>query len=399
MKKMKKVWLTCLCCLCAGWLFAQQPRVYSSERLAKIKAEPATHSKAVRSLLSQADKELKSTPPSVMEKTMIPASGDKHDYMSMGPYWWPDPDKEDGLPYIRKDGERNPELDKLDRNKLGRMARAVITLGLGYYFSGNEKYADKAVDFLKVWFMDPDTRMNPNLIYRQTIPGRNNGLGRGEGVIDTYSFVEMLDAVELLKSSKAWTPEVEAGMQSWFTAFVEWLTTHPVAIQEKQARNNHGLAYDVQVARYALFTGNEELARSLVAGFPETRLFKQIEPDGKQPLELARTTALGYTVFNLTHMLDMASIARSLGMDIYHVTSEDGRSVTAAIGFLIPYLGKPQSAFPYQQIKEWDEKQNEGCWVLRRAAKYDPAAGYSQIAATYDKTSPSSRSWLLYDID
>ena len=154
-------------------------RIYNAEKLAKVKekADSPLYAPAVKTLLRDADKALKMTPPSVMDKTMTADSGDKHDYMSMGPYWWPDPSKPDGLPYIRKDGQRNPELDKLDRNKLGDMSKAVTTLGLAYYFSGDEKYAQKAVDFLNVWFLDAKTKMNPNLTYGQTIPGKNKGMG------------------------------------------------------------------------------------------------------------------------------------------------------------------------------------------------------------------------------
>ncbi len=400
MKNFTTSLLLLLCCLYTQGLTAQT-RVYNMDKLAKVKAKASSpeYSKAVKTLLSSADKALKTTPPSVMDKTMVADSGDKHDYMSMGPYWWPDPSKPDGLPYIRKDGQRNPELDKLDRNKLGNMSKAVTTLGLAYYFSNDEQYARKAVDFLKVWFLNSATKMNPHLTYGQTIPGKNNGMGRGEGVIDIYSFVEMLDAIELMKSSKALTPEVQKGLKEWFTGLVEWMQTSPVAAEELNAKNNHGLAYDVQLATYALFTGNEELARRIINEFPERRMFKQIEPDGKQPLELARTTAFGYTVFNLWHMLDMSAIASSLRMDVYHAESADGRSFTAALKFLIPYIGVAQSQWPYQQIKEWEEKQDEACWVLRRASFYDSKAGYEALAAKFRKTPESNRLYLLFSLE
>ena len=162
-------------------------RIYPAEKLAKVKAkaDTPTYAPAIKTLMKEADKAMNLTPPSVMDKSMTASSGDKHDYMSMGPYWWPDPSEPDGLPYIRKDGLRNPELSKLDRDRLGNMAKAVTTLGIAYYFSGNEQYAKKATDFLKVWFLDAKTKMNPNLNYGQTIPGRRDGLGRGTGMIDT----------------------------------------------------------------------------------------------------------------------------------------------------------------------------------------------------------------------
>lgn len=383
-------------------LMAQTPntRVYDAKKLAAVKAKKDTpaYNKAVKKLLSEGDKTLSVTPPSVMDKKMVAASGDKHDYISMGPYWWPDPSKPDGLPYIRKDGVRNPELEKLDRNALGLMGKSVITLGLAYYFSGDEKYAKKATDFLNTWFLNPKTRMNPNLNYGQTIPGRNNGLGRGSGLIDTYVFVTMLDALELLDGSKALNAKTKAGLKDWFTQFSTWMQESETGKQEQKARNNHGLAYDVQLTACLLYVGNTEAADAIIKAFPEVRLFKQIEPDGKQPEELQRTIALSYTVFNLWHMLDMSAIAQTRGIDVYHSNS-DGRSITSAIQFLMSYIGKPQSEFPWQQIKEWDKQQDEACWVLRRASFFDKEAGYEAVSAKYRTTSPTSRYHLIYSVE
>ena len=153
-------------------------RIYPAEKLAKVKAkaDTPTYAPAIKTLMKEADKAMNLTPPSVMDKSMTASSGDKHDYMSMGPYWWPDPSKPDGLPYIRKDGLRNPELSKLDRDRWEH-GKSRYHTGNCYYFSGNEQYAKKATDFLKVWFLDAKTKMNPNLNYGQTIPGRRDAWG------------------------------------------------------------------------------------------------------------------------------------------------------------------------------------------------------------------------------
>ena len=396
---MKKILLAILLVGATMQLMAQQPntRVYDGKKLAAVKEKKDSplYNKAVKKLITEAEKSLSVTPPSVMEKKMVAVSGDKHDYISMGPYWWPDPSKPDGLPYIRKDGQRNPELDKLDRNRLGDMAKNVTTLSLAYYFTGEEKYAKKAAEFLNTWFLDPKTCMNPHLNYGQTIPGHNNGMGRGTGLIDTYSFVAMLDAIELLNGSKAMNSKLEKGLKNWFTQFTEWMQTSKVGKEEQRAKNNHGLAYDVQLVAFTLYIGNNEVADAVIKAFPQERLYKQIEPDGKQPLELQRTTAFGYTIFNLWHMLDMSSIAQTRGIDIYN-SNEGGRSITSALKFLVPYVGKPQSEWPWQQIKDWDKQQEEACWLLRRASYFDSEAGYEAISTKYRKTPQSSRYYLIY---
>jgi len=146
--------------------------------------------------------------------------------------------------------------------------------------------------------------------------------------------------------------------------------TTEIGNEEYTAKNNHGTAFDVQATRYALFVGKEDIARKFIAEFPERRLFTQIEPDGSQPLELARTTALGYSTFNLTHILDMCCLAKSLNVDLFSAKSQDGRSILKAIDFLTQFVGKPQSHFPYKQIKEWDSVQKKLCWQLYRADKF-----------------------------
>ena len=193
-------------CFVSGVVTAQT--IWNAEHLAKVKEQikQPVYNTAYRQLIKDADKALKKEPLSVMMKDKVAASGDKHDYLSQARYYWRDPSKPDGKPYINKDGESNPEINRLDRVRLANMAGNVTTLSLAYYFSGEEKYAEKAAEQLRVWFLDKETKMNPNLNYAQIVPGKNGDKGRCFGVIDTYSFIGMLDAVQLLEKSAAFTP-------------------------------------------------------------------------------------------------------------------------------------------------------------------------------------------------
>lgn len=346
--------------------------------LKSLEEAKANNNPEIRMIIKEADSKLDKTLITVVDKELTPSSGDKHDYMSMGRYWWPDPTKVDGVPYIRKDGKSNPEIEKLDRYPLSDFATSVESLALAYYLTDNEKYAEKAVANLKLWFINEETKMNPNMNFGQTIPGINNGLGRGEGILDTYSFFEMLDAVEILKKSKAFTIEDQLAIEDWFKTYVNWLQTAPVAAEEQAAKNNHGTAYDVQLVRYAIFTRNNQLAKKIANNFAEKRLFTQIETDGSQPLELARTTGLGYSTFNLTHFLDMAQLAKTLNIDLLNKESQDGRSILKAVDYLVRFVNKPQSAFPYQQIKDWEGVQEKLRWQLYRVDKMLGKAVYQK---------------------
>lgn len=346
--------------------------------LKSLDAAKTSNPELLKSIVRNAEKELTHAIKTVVDKEMTAQSGDKHDYMSLSRYWWPDTSKADGLPYIRKDGISNPEIEKLDRYPLGDFSKSVQSLSLAYYITSDEKFAEKAVENLRTWFINSKTKMNPNMNYGQTVPGIRNGLGRGVGIIDTYTFIEMLDGVELLKKSKSFTLADQQAIKEWFTAYVQWLQTSPVASEELEAPNNHGTAYDVQLTRYAIFIGNENLAKKLLNEFPQKRLFSQIEPDGSQPLELARTTALGYSTFNLTHFLDMCQIGKLVGVDLLSAKSTDGRSILKAIDFLVPYINKPASQFPYQQIKDWDGVQEKLCWQLYRVDQMLPKPAYKK---------------------
>lgn len=351
----------------ATFMLQAQPLIWDMGSLNN--ARTGQDAEAVKLLLRDAEKELVKTLITVVDKQMTPPSGDKHDYMSMGRYWWPNPATTDGLPYIRKDGLSNPEIEKLDRLPLAQMTRGIKSLSLAYYISKDEKYAAKAVENLRKWFLDKSTRMNPHLNYGQTVPGHNNGMGRGFGIIDTYSFVEMLEGVELLQSSKKFTKKDQQGLHNWFSAYLDWMLTSPIGKEEFDAPNNHGTAFDVQVVRYALFVGKEDIARKYLNEFPARRLFAQIEPDGSQPLELARTTALGYSVFNLDHIIDLCRIGKTLGYDLLQAQSADGRSIIKAIEFLLPFAGKTVADFPYKQIRDWDKVQQEFAILLYRVDK------------------------------
>jgi hypothetical protein len=111
-----------------------------------FRSNRAQISPAVNALIKEADIALQAAFVSVVQKIQTPPSGDKHDYMSLGPYWWPDTTKPDGLPYIRRDGEVNPEYRLVgDNERIDHMVNNVSTLALAYSVSQDERFASRAV--------------------------------------------------------------------------------------------------------------------------------------------------------------------------------------------------------------------------------------------------------------
>lgn len=335
---------------------------------------------AQASLREQAKRGLEVRPVSVMDKSATPPSGDKHDFRSLAPYWWPDPSKAGGLPYIRRDGEINPESrgKGSDRPAIETMSANVTTLALAWYFTGHEPYARHAAMMLRVWFLNPETRMNPHLKYGQGIPGMVDG--RGIGIIDTQSLPQVLDAAGLLGSYEGWNTQDQEGMRAWAAAYLEWLRNSELGKKESKEQNNHGTWYDVQVASLALFVERREVARAVIEAAKERRIARQVMPDGSQPLELARTRSLDYSIFNLRAMVALAEMGERVGVDLWGYQTPEGAGLRAALDFLAPYAD-PAKKWPHEQIIEAAPfVRRDMPYLLRRAAIAYHAPQYLEYA-------------------
>jgi hypothetical protein len=339
--------------------------------------------RALAELEKDARQALVLKPLSVMEKGVTPPSGDKHDYMSQAPYWWPDPAKPGGRPYLRKDGQRNPEIAQIsDHESFDRVMAAVSTLGLAFRLTGKTDYALHVHRLVRTWFLDPATRMNTNLKYGQGIPGITEG--RGIGIIETRALPQLLDGVTLTSSSPVWTEADVEGLRTWMRAYLTWLVESEHGKEESKNGNNHETWYDVQVAALALFVGDTALARRTLERSRE-RIVTQIDVDGRQPRELERTRAWDYSIFNLRAFFDLARIGESVGVDLWTHRTTDGRSLRQAVDYLVPFAAGDR-AWPYDQITAF--RASELAPVLRRAAAAWKEPKYAALADRLGPPSP-----------
>ncbi|MFG0249974.1 MAG: alginate lyase family protein, partial [Phycisphaeraceae bacterium JB051] len=285
---------------------------------------------------------------SVTDDDVVPPSGDRRDYTSMGPYWWPNPDTPDGLPYIRKDGQRNPESLEGDFPAMAQMTVQCSVLILAWRLTSDERFAQKAVTILRHFFFSTQTGMNPNLRYAQRIPGKCDG--RGIGLIDTHRMVPLVELLPLLRESNVWTTQDEENSQAWFKAYLDWFEQSELGQTERNEHNNHGTWHDTQTVAFALYTDQPDRAKAVLEQVPTKRINQHISGNGSQPHEEARTLSYTYSMFNLEALFAMAICGQRVGINLWEHVGPQGQSLHAAIKYLGQYAGRFET-WPHTQIK------------------------------------------------
>ena len=312
-------------------------------------------------LQKTAQEALSRGPYSVIDKTTLPPGGNPHDYWHPAPYWWPDPNKANGRPYVWRDGHRVPgtELygtgsEQYDRTRLQRLFDDTTVLALAWRVLGDERFISHAAKLVRTWFVDPRTRMAPHLRYAQVRRGHNNDEGTSSGIIEMKDLYFFLDAVRIVVGAGALSTEEETALQVWFQEYATWLTKSEQGTAEKHRVNNRGTFYDVQVAAVAAFLGDIQTLLDTHRRAQE-RLCQQFTPRGSQPHELERTNSRHYCCFNLQAWTVLARLLHDCGHDLSHNTTNTGRGVRPALEWLFDSLRA--GSWPYPDQGTFDRRR------------------------------------------
>lgn len=303
-------------------------------------------------IISAAERYLSEVPVTVTAFSCDRSFGGLHDFYSEGDYWWPDAENPEG-PYIRRDGKTNPDNFTAHRKAMRNMSIWVPTLVAAYKITGDEKYADAAIRHLKAWFSDPETRMNPNLMYAQAIMGRVTG--RGIGIIDTLHLSEVARAIQILEALGYFKGSDLVAVKEWFSRYLEWMTTHEYGIAERDNGNNHSTCWALQVAAFASLVNEQELLTYCREMYKETLLPMQMAEDGGFPRELDRTKPYGYSLFNLEAMAMVVQILSTPEENLWEFTLEDGRNIEKGIDFMFPYMVDKSTWFKDPDVMYHDQ--------------------------------------------
>lgn len=300
-------------------------------------------------ILKEANWALTQQPVTVTAASSSRSAGGKHDFFSEGDYWWPDPQNA-SAPYIKKDGMTNPANFVAHRLAMIRFSQIIGSLASAYKLTGDKKYADHALIHLNAWFVNPETLMNPNLLYAQAIQGRFTG--RGIGIIDAVHLMEVAQGTLVMQAALNSSDLNE--IKSWFAKYLNWLTTHQYGIDEMNAKNNHGTCWVMQVASFAKLTGNKKLLDFCREQYKTVLLPDQMATNGSFPLELDRTKPYGYSIFNLDAMVMVCQILSDENENLWEYKTSDGKSIKKGIEFLYPYVAN-KGKWPFKQdVMYWE---------------------------------------------
>lgn len=303
-------------------------------------------------IISQADADMSAEPVTVTSFIAERSAGTQHDFYSEGDYWWPDSLNPDG-PYVRRDGCTNPDNFVQHRHAMIRFSRIVGNLTSAYLLTGNKDYVAPALAHVRAWFIDDSTRMNPNLLYAQAIKGV--ATGRGIGIIDTIHLIEVVQSLMSLREAGLVPQDVNEGVSSWLTEYVDWLMTHPYGEKEMNATNNHGTCWAMQVAMFAKYIGNRDVMKLCADRFRNIFIVNQMAADGSFPQERARTKPYGYSLFNLDAMATLCQILSTKDDNLWDYTTPDGRNMRKAVEYMCPYIADKSSWDLDPDVMYWEE--------------------------------------------
>lgn len=274
-------------------------------------------------------------PVTVTAQSSPRSAGGRHDFYSEADYWWPDPANPAG-PYVHRDGLTNPDNFVAHRLAMIRFSQVVGALASAYRLTANTVYVRHAFRHLQAWFIDPETRMNPSLVYAQAIG--NKVTGRGIGIIDTIQLMEVAQGLRVMEQAAGADKRQIVGVKQWFAQYIDWLMTHPYGKDEMEAKNNHGTCWVMQVAAFAKLTGNKSVLDFCRNRYKTVLLPNQLGADGSFPLELSRTKPYGYSIFNLDAMTTLCQILSDPTDNLWTFALPNGRTVRQGIDYLYPFV-------------------------------------------------------------
>lgn len=312
--------------------------------------------------------------------------------MSWKPYNWPDCSKVGNTSeltldqvfkqceFINKDGQLNPAARDIHNiEDFDSMANAVFLNSLAWGVTRSGVYSARVVKYIKNWFLNEDTYMNPNLEYAQMQGGPDGQHGTHTGILDLKAMAKIASGVALLRDGQApeWDSGTDDHFKDWVRNYTQWITTSEIALGEKAAANNHGTYYFAQLASLYVISGDKDKAVATADEYFTTTYQGQITQDGDQPLEHDRTRPYHYLTYNLAGAIAVGRISEYAGKAQWSQKTRSGAGIPQACNYVMnfpPGQDMASELWPYvaavaaiygddgNKYSQWLQKQSDGSY-------------------------------------
>jgi hypothetical protein len=204
--------------------------------------------------------------------------------------------------------------------------------------------------------------------------------------VSGHILVGLVERIALLRASGCLPDETDRGLMDWFRNYLDWLLNSEHGKFEADRPNNHSMSYDAQVMTLALHLGETAVARSVAAAIPYRRIGIQLEHNGQQPWEVARTKSWGYSSGNLLILMNLATLSDHVGVDVWNYATGDGRSIRRSFDYMLPAaLGR--EPWPWEVIGGWAGAEARWVEILRRASRGFGDPSLDDLAPELDQVS------------
>ena len=335
---------------------------YREGRLEGLKREGPQAGRLTALLRSAAETRIGVPVSTVTDKPAAPPGGEIHDYFNMAPYFWPDVTKPDGIPYIYRDGEFAPGTkfasqgsERFDRTRCQTFLDTVTILALAARITGERRFAVRAAEHFRAWFVSPSTRMNPHLEFSQIEMSRRRGRTTPSGIIEFKDIYFALDALAILKAADCLDGRDATAIDRWLGDYLDWLLGSDLGRRECASINNHGTWYEVQVLALA---GHLRRMPVVLESLIRTRhrMLGQFGMDGRQVEEQRRRDTAHYCCYNMSGWIVLARLAETFGINLWEFRSTSGGGIRSGLNWL---LATWDGGWPYPQSAGFDAARIE----------------------------------------
>ena len=136
-------------------------------------------------------------------------------------------------PYVARDGQVNPDVRLLNApDAINSASQSIFYNAVAYALQKTSSYSNAAISFIDAFFLDPSTKMNPNMNFGQMVrgPGQAGQQGTFTGVLDLRGIVKIINGILILKAagSPDWTTPRDQELATWMAQYTDWLRNSPL---------------------------------------------------------------------------------------------------------------------------------------------------------------------------